>query len=300
MNICICLLPKSDKNIGNYEKISNKFKTFNSLISTEFVSDTRTLCNQIISSGSKYDKIILPVMGNINNTTSVAEDIRDICKELNGTQSISIITVTGEDCKLTNDLVEDLLTYPDIMKVHEVNKRTPAEFYRAVFGSSKKEVTTQTTNEVNNIIKADMERNNNSPIEPIIIDDDENDNTENVETISIDDSETTRQIEQTILTSAGYSVDTAEDGINGLEKIKAKQYDLVVIDKDMPRMNGLVLLDNLRHMENYAEVPAVVVSADTSPKVEKEFKSLGANAFIAKGSFKRGALISTIQELLHE
>ena len=116
----------------------------------------------------------------------------------------------------------------------------------------------------------------------------------------VDDSETTRQIEQTILSGAGYSVDLAVDGIDGLEKCKAKQYDLVLIDKDMPRMNGLVLLDNLRHLEQYAEVPVVVVSADTSPKIVAEFKEMGAAAFIAKSDFKRGKLIATIQELVHE
>ncbi len=116
----------------------------------------------------------------------------------------------------------------------------------------------------------------------------------------VDDSETTRQIETSILSGAGYSVDTAVDGIDGMEKLKAKQYDLVLLDKDMPRMNGLILLDNLRHLENYKEVPAVVVSADTTPKVAEEFKSLGASAFITKSAFKRGALVTTINDLLQQ
>lgn len=116
----------------------------------------------------------------------------------------------------------------------------------------------------------------------------------------VDDSDTTRQIERSILEGAEFSVDTAVDGIDGLEKAKAKQYDLVMSDKDMPRMTGLVLLDNLRRMEQYKEVPVVIVSADQSPEVLAEFNKLGANAIIAKSDFERSKLISTIKSLLKD
>ena len=116
----------------------------------------------------------------------------------------------------------------------------------------------------------------------------------------VDDSDTTRQIERSILEGAEFSVDTAVDGIDGLEKAKSKQYDLVMSDKDMPRMTGLVLLDNLRRMEQYKEVPVVIVSADQSPEVLAEFNRLGANAIIAKSDFERSKLISTIKSLLKD
>ena len=118
--------------------------------------------------------------------------------------------------------------------------------------------------------------------------------------LAVDDSETTRTIERSILESADFSVDSAVDGIDALEKAKAKQYDLVMTDKDMPRMTGLVLLDNLRRMEQYANVPVVVVSADQSPKTLEEFKALGANAIISKADFERSRLIGTIKGLLGE
>ena len=90
------------------------------------------------------------------------------------------------------------------------------------------------------------------------------------------------------------------DGIDGLEKAKAKQYDLILCDKDMPRMNGLVLLDNLRHMEQYVDVPFIVISADTNPSILEQFKRLGVNAFIAKGDFNRGNLINAVRNLVNE
>ncbi|MCR4631902.1 MAG: response regulator [Treponema sp.] len=116
----------------------------------------------------------------------------------------------------------------------------------------------------------------------------------------VDDSQTTRQIEKTILESAGFVVDEAFDGLDGLEKAKSKLYDLILTDKDMPRMTGLVLLDNLRRMEQYKEAPVVVVSADQSAKTLQEFDRLKASAVISKGDFKRGNLINVIKELVGE
>ncbi|MCR5318384.1 MAG: response regulator [Treponema sp.] len=121
-----------------------------------------------------------------------------------------------------------------------------------------------------------------------------------VRILAVDDSATTRNIERSILESADFNVDTAVDGIDALEKAKAKQYDLVMTDKDMPRMTGLVLLDNLRRMEQYKDVPVILVSADQSQKTHDEFTQLGASAIITKADFERSKLIGTIKELIGE
>ena len=107
----------------------------------------------------------------------------------------------------------------------------------------------------------------------------------------VDDSDTTRQIEKEILTSNGFSADMACDGIQALEFAHRIQYDLVITDDVMPRMSGDILLDNLRHLENYINVPVVVMAT-------KPFEN--ANAFISKENFKRDNLIQTVKELLHE
>jgi len=120
-----------------------------------------------------------------------------------------------------------------------------------------------------------------------------------VRILVVDDSDTTRQIEKSILEAGGFTVDTAVDGIDGLEKAKEKQFDLVLTDKDMPRMTGLVLLDNLRRMEQYKEVPVIAVSADQNPEVIAEFKRLGVSAIIAKGDFRRGILVDTVKSLVN-
>ena len=113
-----------------------------------------------------------------------------------------------------------------------------------------------------------------------------------------DDSSTTREIEKSILEGAGYLVEDAYDGLDALEKAKEKHYDLILSDHEMPRMTGLVLLDNLRRLEQYKETPFVVVSIDQSRSLIEEFERLKAGAIIAKNDFKRGKLLNVIYELL--
>lgn len=116
----------------------------------------------------------------------------------------------------------------------------------------------------------------------------------------VDDSTTTREIEKSILEGAGYIVEDAFDGLDGLEKAKQKHYDLILTDHEMPRMTGLVLLDNLRRLEQYKEIPVIAVSADQSRQVVEEFQRLKAGSIISKGDFKRGKLLNVINELLGE
>ena len=116
----------------------------------------------------------------------------------------------------------------------------------------------------------------------------------------VDDSGTTREVERSILEGAGYVVDDAFDGLDGLEKAKARNYDLILADNEMPRMTGLVLLDNLRRLEQYKHTPVVVVTADKSRQTFEEFQRLKAGAIIGKGDFKRGKLLEAIQKLLGE
>ncbi len=107
----------------------------------------------------------------------------------------------------------------------------------------------------------------------------------------VDDSDTTRLIEHTILEGNGFFVEEAWDGIAAMEKIKENQYDLILCDDKMPRMNGEILLDNIRRMENYTNVPVIAISNNPIAK---------ADVFISKSDFKRDQLIQIIKELLHE
>ncbi len=107
----------------------------------------------------------------------------------------------------------------------------------------------------------------------------------------VEDSETTRQIQKTIVLSNNYLVEEAVDGIEALELVKKKQFDLILCDDEMPRMNGEIFLDNIRRMDNYKEVPVIAMS--DSP-LEK------ADAYVNKSDFTRDNLIQTMKRLLND
>ncbi len=114
----------------------------------------------------------------------------------------------------------------------------------------------------------------------------------------VDDSPITRQIEKTIFESAGYKVETAADGIAALEKMQSIHIDAVVTDIYMPRMDGNMLLVNIRRLAQYNNVPVIVVSGVYDPETKEKFLNAGAQAFIVKSEFQRGNLLQAVQEFL--
>ena len=116
----------------------------------------------------------------------------------------------------------------------------------------------------------------------------------------VDDSATTRQIEQAIIEADGYSVETAVDGVDALEKIHKKNIDIVITDISMPRMDGKTLLTNIRRLEHKNNIPVIVVSGAYDIYSKKLFMEAGAQAFIVKSDFQRGNLLDAVKELLDE
>ncbi|MBB5218016.1 response regulator [Treponema rectale] len=126
-------------------------------------------------------------------------------------------------------------------------------------------------------------------------------NKKKTQTILIaDDSSTTRQIEQTIFETDGFTVKTAGDGIEALEIMKTYNIDIFIIDINMPRMDGNTLLNNIRRSAEYHSTPVVVVSGAYDKQAEENFIQAGAQAFIVKSQFERGMLLRTVKELLGE
>jgi two-component system chemotaxis sensor kinase CheA len=91
----------------------------------------------------------------------------------------------------------------------------------------------------------------------------------------VDDSLTTRQIEQAIFEADGYLVETAADGVEALEKLEKNKIDVVVTDINMPRMDGRTLLSNMRHSEQYAKIPVVVLSGAYDEFEKKQIHGSG-------------------------
>ena len=116
----------------------------------------------------------------------------------------------------------------------------------------------------------------------------------------VDDSHTTRHIEKIILEAENYAVSTAVDGIDALEKMKQHTFDLVVTDVKMPRMDGFVLLHNMRHKEELKNIPVIMVSSVFEDDTLEKAKNLGAQGYIVKSDFERESLTAKVKELLNE
>jgi two-component system chemotaxis sensor kinase CheA len=113
-----------------------------------------------------------------------------------------------------------------------------------------------------------------------------------------DDSITSRTLIKNILETAGYDVITAVDGVDAVTKALAGEFDLIVSDVDMPRMNGFELTAKIRKDKKLSEVPVVLVTALESREDREHGIDVGANAYIVKSSFDQSNLLEVIKKLL--
>ena len=113
-----------------------------------------------------------------------------------------------------------------------------------------------------------------------------------------EDSITTRTLLKSILESAGYAVKTAVDGVDALTTLRAEEFDLVVSDVDMPRMNGFGLTSAIRADKKLAELPVVLVTALESREDRERGIDVGANAYIVKSSFEQSNLLEVVRRLV--
>ncbi len=99
----------------------------------------------------------------------------------------------------------------------------------------------------------------------------------------VDDSSTMRRILKMSLARCGYpNVEEAGDGAEGLAACRAKQYDLVLTDWNMPNMDGLQLILSLREIPSYASVPIVMVTTEGAKDDVIEALTKGATSYIVK------------------
>lgn len=114
----------------------------------------------------------------------------------------------------------------------------------------------------------------------------------------VEDSITTRTLLQNILEVAGFEVVTAVDGVDALTKLRTFDFDIVVSDVDMPRMNGFELTSKIRGDKKLGDLPVVLVTALSSREDRERGIDVGANAYIVKSSFDQGNLLEVINRLV--
>ena len=111
---------------------------------------------------------------------------------------------------------------------------------------------------------------------------DEEDNPLTVDVLVVDDDGSTRMVARVLLESIGYRVTEAEDGLVALGELKRQAYDLVILDLDMPRMDGRELLARVRHGLSTIGLPVIVLTGSGGESAEVEMMGLGANDYIRK------------------
>jgi two-component system chemotaxis sensor kinase CheA len=114
----------------------------------------------------------------------------------------------------------------------------------------------------------------------------------------IDDSLTTRMLEQSILESAGYEVDTATSGEEGLVKAARRRYALFLVDVEMPGMNGFTFIETTRADPKLRDIPAILVTSLNSAQDIERGRAAGASAHIVKSEFDQTDLLARIRRLI--
>ncbi|MCZ6688191.1 MAG: response regulator, partial [Planctomycetota bacterium] len=114
----------------------------------------------------------------------------------------------------------------------------------------------------------------------------------------VDDSVTSRSVQRGILERAGYSVDVARDGEEGLEMIRSSEYDLVVTDVDMPKRDGFQLTETLQGDPATRNLPVIIVTAKADDSERRRGLEAGARAYITKGAFDQEVLVDTVRRLI--
>nr|HPR17416.1 response regulator [Candidatus Cloacimonadota bacterium] len=114
----------------------------------------------------------------------------------------------------------------------------------------------------------------------------------------VEDSITSRMLLKNILESTGYEVQTAVDGMEGYSKLKEFDFDMILSDIDMPRMNGFEMTSKIRAESKYEELPIILVTSLSRREDKERGMEVGANAYIVKSSFDQNNLLETIKKLL--
>ena len=116
----------------------------------------------------------------------------------------------------------------------------------------------------------------------------------------VDDSLTVRELERNLLLARGYHVDVAVDGADGWNAVRVKNYDLVVSDIDMPRMDGIELVTKIRAEAQFKSLPIIIVSYKDREEDRYRGMEAGADHYLTKGSFQDDSFVETVVDLIGE
>lgn len=115
--------------------------------------------------------------------------------------------------------------------------------------------------------------------------------------LAVDDSASMRQMVSFTLKGAGHTVVDAVDGVDALNKAKQQAFNLVITDVNMPNMDGITLIAELRKLPAYKFTPLLMLTTESAPEKKQAGKAAGATGWIVK-PFNPDQLLATVNKVI--
>ena len=115
--------------------------------------------------------------------------------------------------------------------------------------------------------------------------------------LTVDDSPSVRKLVKFTLKAKGYEVGSAGDGLEALDLLKQEVFDAIILDINMPRMNGLEFLRTIKADDQYAGMPVIMLTTEGQDEDKDKAVALGATAYMVK-PFKPTQLLTLLEKIL--
>jgi len=115
--------------------------------------------------------------------------------------------------------------------------------------------------------------------------------------LAVDDSTSMRQMVSFTLKTAGFDVVEAIDGVEALQAAKGQQFDVIISDVNMPNMDGITLVKEIRSLANYKFVPILMLTTESSSEKKQAGRAAGATGWIVK-PFNPDQLLATVNKVV--
>lgn len=113
----------------------------------------------------------------------------------------------------------------------------------------------------------------------------------------VDDSASIRQVVSITLKGAGYDVITANDGVDGLSKLDGQKIHLIISDVNMPNMDGITFVKEVKKHPNYKFTPIIILTTESEPDKKKQGQEAGAKAWVVK-PFQPAQMLDAVSKLI--
>lgn len=116
----------------------------------------------------------------------------------------------------------------------------------------------------------------------------------------VDDSLTVRELERKLLVAHGYEVEVAVDGMDGWNTVRAGNFNLLISDIDMPRMDGIELVTQVKKNPQTKSLPVMIISYKDREEDRRRGLDAGADYYLTKGTFHDKALLDAVRDMIGE